>query len=181
MGTSTGRETTETKVEVSLKVNGSGRCQIETGIPLLNHMLSVLAMAGEFDMAIMATGDLPTGDHHTVEDVGITLGQAIVKVASVGVGSSVVPSRESLATAAVRLGEPCYVGRIAFRQEEMGGMALENFSHFLHSLAYNGRFTLHLTVEGGDDHSKVEAAMMALGRALKEALVDGDGIQGKEG
>jgi imidazoleglycerol-phosphate dehydratase len=167
------RETKETSVEVSLGLEGSGVREINTGIALLDFMLSNFAFAGIFDLEVRAKGDLETGDHHTTEDVGITLGTVLAKLITSGTGSSIVPAGCSLAMAAVRFGEPGYRGDFDFRAQEIGGMSMENFDHFLRALAYNGGFTLHMKAEGDDDRRKIEAMMTALGRAIRRAARDG--------
>ncbi len=167
------RETKETGVEVSLDLEGSGVREINTGIELLDFILSNFAFAGIFDLEVRAKGDLETGDHHTTEDVGITLGTVLAKLISEGTGSSIVPAGGCLAVAAVRFGEPGYWGDFDFKAQEMGGMSLENFGHFLRALACNGGFTLHMKAEGDDDRCKIEAMMMALGRAIRRGALDG--------
>lgn len=167
------RETKETRVEVTLDLEGSGVREIDTGIELLDFMLSDFASVGIFDLEVRAKGDLETGDHHTTEDVGITLGTVLAKLITKGIGSSVVPAGECLALAAVRFGEPGYRGDFDFNAQELGGMSLENFGHFLRALAYNGGFTLHIKAEGDDDWRKIEAMIAALGRALRRAARDG--------
>ena len=167
------RETKETRIEVSLNTTGSAICDISTGIKLLDEMLHLFAEAANFDLAVNASGDLETGDHHTTEDVGITMGRVLAKLANTGIGSAVVPSGECLVVAAIRLGDPGYKGDFEFRAQELDGFSLENIEHFLRSLAYNGRFTLHIKAEGEDDRSKIEAISMAVGRAFKDALEDG--------
>jgi len=161
------RETGETRVEVTLDPYGGGECKAHTGVWLLDEILRTLAFAAGWDLEVVAKGDLDCGEHHTVEDVGITLGQAIPE--GEGWGSSIVPSGESWATAAVSLGEPGFVGEISWRGRELEGMDLAMVDHFLRALAYNGRFTLHLSAEGGNDRRKVDASMKAVGSALGEA------------
>lgn len=169
------RETKETSIKISLDLDGSGSNEVETGIELLDEILVSFCEASGFDLSVKAKGDLATGDHHTTEDVGITLGNVLGKLIQKGIGSSMVPSGECLAIAAVRFGEPGYSGDLKFQVQEMGGMALENFSHFARSVAYNGRFTLHLSANGGNDHQKIDALTVALGRALRKAVIDGGG------
>ncbi|HSD59024.1 MAG TPA: imidazoleglycerol-phosphate dehydratase [Methanotrichaceae archaeon] len=173
MKASTKRETKETSVEVSMNLEGSGVREVNTGIELLDFMLSDFASAGIFDLEVRAKGDLETGDHHTTEDVGITLGAVLTKLITKGTGSSIVPAGECQAMAAVRFGEPGYRGDFDFQAEELGGMSLENFGHFLRALAYNGGFTLHMKAEGDDDRRKIEAMAIALGRAIRKAARDG--------
>ena len=167
------RDTTETAIEVSLDLEGSGSSDVNTGVPLLDEILKILAQASGFDIEVRARGDLETGDHHTVEDVAIALGQALARLAEVGIGSSSVPSGEALAFAAVRFGAPGYRDDLSFQATSLEGMQLENLGHFMRTLAYNGRFTLHLGATGGDDWQKVEALTLSLGRALRRALRDG--------
>lgn len=166
------RETKETSIDVTIETEGSGASEIETGIALLDEILSVFAKTSMFNLTVKARGDLETGDHHTTEDVGITLGNAIGEVISSGIGSATVPSGQALAMAAVRFGEPGYRRDFEFRARELGGMSLENFDHFLRTLAYSAKFTLAISADGGDDKSKIEAMSTALGRAVAKARRD---------
>jgi imidazoleglycerol phosphate dehydratase HisB len=167
------RETAETDVEVFLDLGGSGSSDGDTGVPLLDEILKILARGSGFDVEVRARGDLPTGDHHTVEDVAIAFGQVLAKVIDAGIGSSIVPSGEALASAAVRFGVPGYRDEVEFLAISLAGMELVNYGHFMRTLAYNGGFTLHLRVSGGDDWQKVEALTLSLGRALRMAVRDG--------
>ncbi|MCK9565147.1 MAG: imidazoleglycerol-phosphate dehydratase [Methanothrix sp.] len=172
MSASRKRETKETSIEVILETEGSGIIQIDTEIELLDEILSAIARGAGFDLTVKARGDLETGDHHTTEDTAITLGSTLAQVIKSGIGSSMVPSGLALATAAVRFGEPGYQGNFVLQSQALGGMSLENFSHFLRALAYNGRFNLFISAEGGDDRSRIEAMSTALGRAIKKAARD---------
>lgn len=167
------RDTAETEVEVSLDLEGSGSSEVETGVPLLDEILKILAMASGFDIEVRARGDLETGDHHTVEDVAIAFGRALAKLASAGIGSSSVPSGEAQAFAAFRFGAPGYSDEVKFQGRSLEGMQLENLCHFMRTFAYNGRFTLHVGATGGDDWQKVEAITLSLGRAMRRAIRDG--------
>ena len=164
------RDTAETSIEVSLNTKGTGICEQESGVQLLDQLLRTLASEAGFDLKVKASGDLKTGDHHTVEDVGITLGCVLARLAEKGIGMAIVPCGESLAIASVRFGEPGYTGRFCLDSRDLEGMQLENLGHFFRSLAYNGRFTLHLSAEGGDDVQKIDAMSAALGFALSQAL-----------
>ncbi|MDM7935244.1 MAG: imidazoleglycerol-phosphate dehydratase [Methanothrix sp.] len=166
------RETEETSIEIELETDGAGRAAVETGIQMLDEILLQFAAGGGFDLEVRARGDLETGDHHTTEDVAITLGGLLRQAIGGGTGSAIVPSGGCLATAAVRFGRPGYRGEFSFRGAVSGGMCLENFGHWLRSLAYSGGFTLHVRADGGDDRSKIEAMSFALGRALKVASKD---------
>jgi imidazoleglycerol-phosphate dehydratase len=167
------RDTAETAIEVSLDLEGSGSIDAKTGVPLLDEILKILAQESGFDIVVKARGDLETGDHHTVEDVAIAFGQALARLIEAGVGSSSVPSGEALAFAAVRFGAPGYREDLKFQATSLEGMQLENLGHFMRTLAYNGRFTLHLSASGGDDWQKVEALALSLGRAVRRAVQDG--------
>ena len=172
MSASRRRETRETCIEVRLVVEGRGRVQADTGVLLLDEILSALGRGGGWDMKVKARGDLETGDHHTVEDTAITLGSAISQEIKKGIGSSSVPAGQTLSRAAVRFGQVGYQGSFQLRQQNLAGMSLDNFSHFLRALAYNGGFNLVISAEGGDDRSQIEAMSMALGRAIKKAARD---------
>ena len=110
MSASRKRETKETSIEVILNTEGAGIIQVDTGIELLDEILSAIARGAGFDLTVKARGDLETGDHHTTEDTAITLGSTLAQVIKSGIGSSMVPSGQSVATAAVRFGEPGYQG-----------------------------------------------------------------------
>jgi imidazoleglycerol phosphate dehydratase HisB len=163
------RETRETCIEVILETEGSGVIEVDTGIELLDEILRALGRGALFDLTVKARGDLETGDHHTIEDTGIALGGALAQVIKSGIGSSIVPSGQAMAIAAVRFGEPGYRGDFDLQSGNLAGMSLENFGHFLRALAYNGGFTLIVRAEGGDDRGKIEAMSLALGRAIKKA------------
>ena len=167
------RETQETSIEILLQINGLGTVQAETGVALLDEVLSALGRAGGFDLTVRALGDLQTGDHHTVEDTAITLGAAISGQIKSGMASCMVPCGEALATAAVRFAEPGYRGSFQLGSGSMEGMDLQNFPLFLRALAYNGNFNLFISAQGGDDRSRIEAMSLALGRAIKLAARDG--------
>jgi len=172
MSASRKRKTKETSIEVFLDTEGSGAIQIDTGIQLMDEILSAIARGARFDLTVKARGDLETGDHHTTEDTAITLGSALAQEIKRGIGSSMVPSGLALATAAVRFGEPGYQGDFELQPHILAGMSLENFSHFLRALAYNGRFNLAISAKGGDDKSRIESMSTALGRAIKKAARD---------
>jgi imidazoleglycerol-phosphate dehydratase len=131
-----------------------------------------MAEASDFDLMIRADGDLQTGDHHITEDVGITLGTVLADLMNKGLGSSIVPSGDCLAMAAVRFGEPFFSGEFHLQADVLGGMNLENFRHFMRTLAFNGRFTLYLKADGNNNMRKIEAMSLALGAALKKAYQD---------
>jgi imidazoleglycerol-phosphate dehydratase len=170
------RETRESRVEVILNIDGSGHGDITTGIGFLDHMLDSLARHARFDLTIRAEGDLHVDQHHTAEDVGITLGQALDKAlgARRGIrrfGDAVVPLDEALAQVAIDLGgRPWASIDLPFRGQTIGGLSTEMIPHLLHSFAVDGRFALHVRLLAGDnDHHRAEATFKALARALDDA------------
>jgi imidazoleglycerol-phosphate dehydratase len=175
------RKTLETAIEVDLTLEGAGRAEIATGIGFFDHMLGALARHARFDLTLKCQGDLEIDDHHTVEDCGLALGQALDQALGErrGVarfGSAYAPLDEALARAVVDLsGRPCAVVDLGLARETLGALACENLSHFFTSLATAGRMALHLDVlRGANDHHRAEAAFKAAALALRQAVrVDG--------
>jgi len=171
------RRTAETSVDLTLNLDGSGKFVTETGVGFLDHMLSHIAKHGVFDLEVRCTGDLWIDAHHTVEDIGIALGEAFAsavgdKAGLVRAGSAYMPLDEALARAAVDLsGRPYAVLDLRLLGREVGGMPPDLFNHFLESFAYAAKLNLHLAVLAGvNDHHKIEAAFKALARALDAAV-----------
>src|SRR5919202_578746 len=170
------RETRESRVEIALNLDGSGRGDVSTGIGFLDHMLDSLARHARFDLTVRAEGDLHIDQHHTAEDVGITLGQALDKAlgerrAIRRFGDATVPLDEALAHVAVDLGgRPWASIDLPFRNPMLGGLSTEMIPHLLQSLAVDGRFALHVRLLAGEnDHHRAEATFKALARALDDA------------
>lgn len=170
------RSTQETWVEVHLDLDGSGQCQVQTGVGMLDHLLAAFARHGRFDLRVQAQGDLEVDEHHTVEDVAITLGTALREALGQGhgivrMGHALVPMDEALAQVAVDVGgRPYAVCRGEFGSDRIGSMDTDLVWHFLESLAANAHLCLHAAVlYGRDDHHKAEALFKALGRALDAA------------
>src|SRR5512136_3118345 len=181
MRTSTiSRKTSETDITLSLNLDGSGKCNIATAVGFFDHMLRHIAIHGLFDLDVKATGDLKIDPHHTVEDVGIVLGQAFDQALGerkgiVRMGSAYVPMDESLAFVAVDLsGRPYAVIQAEWHTPSIGLLPTTLIPHFLESFAFNAKINLHARVEyGRDDHHQAEALFKALGRALDAAaLID---------
>jgi imidazoleglycerol-phosphate dehydratase len=171
------RSTAETDVQVSLALDGSGAGERLTGVGFFDHMLDLLARHGRIDLDVRAEGDLQTGAHHTVEDVGICVGQALDRALGdrAGItrfGQATVPMDESRASCAIDISGR---GLCVFEAELQAG-AIGNFDHelaeeFFRALAANAKLTLHLTVERGTNaHHVIEAAFKALARALRSAV-----------
>ena len=169
------RETAETEIEVTLDLDGDGDATVETGIGFLDHMLDSFATHGLFDLTVRCDGDLEVDDHHTVEDVAITLGQAIdealgEKRAIRRFADRRVPLDEAVASVVVDVsGRPYCEFDGAFSQDEVGGMTSHMAGHFLRSLATNAGLTLHADVTGENAHHEVEALFKCLARALDDA------------
>ena len=170
------RKTSETDIEIILNLDGRGHHEINTGIGFLDHMLAALAVHGMLDLQVTSTGDLHIDAHHTIEDVGIVLGQAINQAAGERrginrIGHAYVPMDEALGFVALDFsGRPYTVFQAEWRTPAIGQFPTDLVQHFFESLATQARLTLHARVEGRNDHHKAEALFKALGRALREAL-----------
>ncbi len=171
------RETGETKVAVTLNLDGSGRMEGETGVGFLDHMLTLFARHGLFDLTVHATGDLHVDDHHTTEDVGICLGRAFHdalgdKAGIVRYGSLSLPMDETLVTAAVDLsGRAWFVDGVAFPTEKIGTFDSQLVAEFWNAFAANVPMNLHLLLHHGrNSHHIAEAIFKATARALRQAV-----------
>lgn len=171
------RQTKETKVELSLNLDGAGRADIGTGIGFFDHMLDLLSRHSLIDLKVHAEGDLDVDDHHTVEDVGIVLGQAIEKALGdkAGIhryGWAIVPMDESLAQVAVDLsGRAALVYNVAFTSPRIGKFDLELVGEFLKAVSNSAKMNLHVNVPyGANNHHIAEAIFKALARALRQAM-----------
>jgi len=170
------RKTRETDVSVELELDGAGRCEIQTGIGFLDHMLSHVAVHGLFDLVVNAQGDLEVDPHHTVEDVAIVLGQAFDQALGdragiVRIGSEYVPMDEALVLVAVDLsGRPYAVTQASWNAPTVGGIPVTLVAHFLEAFAVAARANVHANVlYGRDAHHQAEALFKAFGRALSRA------------
>jgi imidazoleglycerol-phosphate dehydratase len=172
------RKTTETDIRVSLDLDGRGEHQIATGMPFLDHMLAQVARHGRLDLTIEATGDLAVDFHHTVEDLGIALGEAIAQALGdrAGItryGAARVPMDESLAAVVVDLGGRAYLVFQApqLKGERVGSFDLDLVREFMQGLAAHLQANLHVQVEyGQNSHHMAEALFKALARALCQAV-----------
>ncbi|WP_123042807.1 imidazoleglycerol-phosphate dehydratase HisB [Cohnella candidum] len=173
---SVSRKTGETDIQLALNVDGSGDVSIETDVPFLNHMLDLFARHGQFDLKVEARGDVDVDDHHTVEDIGICLGQALHKALGDKKGikryaSVFVPMDEALGQVIIDIsGRPHFEMRGEFPAATVGSFTVELVHEFLWKLALESRITLHVIVHyGRNTHHMIEAVFKALGRALDEA------------
>ncbi len=171
------RRTAETDVHVSLALDGDGAGERVTGVGFLDHMLDLLARHAHLELDVRATGDLHTGSHHTVEDVGICVGQALAEAlgdrAGIGrYGDATVPMDESRAACAIDIsGRPLCAFAAPLPPGAIGNFDHELAEEFFRALAANARLTVHLTVETGSNaHHMVEAIFKAFARALRQAV-----------
>lgn len=170
------RTTTETAVRVEWALDGAGRGQIQTTIPFLDHMLTLLAKHGFFDLTVVAKGDTSIDDHHTVEDIGIVLGEALAQAlgSKAGVrrfGWASVPLDETLAQVTVDLsGRPYLVYRVELPQRRIKTFDLGLFEDFFQAFATHGKLNLHVNLlYGRNPHHIIEAVFKALAKALDQA------------
>ncbi|HLM08506.1 MAG TPA: imidazoleglycerol-phosphate dehydratase HisB [Thermoleophilaceae bacterium] len=179
------RTTGETDVQVSLGLDGTGAGERETGVGFLDHLLDSLARHGGIDLDVHVDGDLETGAHHTVEDAGIALGQALDEALGdrAGIrrfGHAVVPMDEARASAAIDIsGRPFTSFEGEFPAERVGDFETELAEEFFRAVANAAKLTLHVRVETGTNtHHMVEASFKAFARALRTAVEDDDRVEG---
>jgi imidazoleglycerol-phosphate dehydratase len=169
------RETAETEIECTLAIDGDGDCVAETGVGFFDHMLEAFATHGLFDLTVRCDGDLEIDDHHTVEDVAITLGEAFEealgdKSGIVRYADRRVPLDEAVASVVVDVsGRPRFYFEGAFSQDAVGEFTSDMARHFAESLATNAGLTLHAKIDGENAHHEVEALFKCLARALDDA------------
>ncbi len=171
------RHTLETQISVTLNLDGSGCAQLQTGVPFLDHMLDQVARHGLIDIDIHAIGDLHIDAHHTVEDIGITVGQALA--AALGdrqgvrrYGHAIVPLDEALSRVVIDLsGRPGLVFEVDFTRSLIGTFDVDLFQEFFQGLVNHAGFTLHIdTLRGSNAHHQAETIFKAFGRALRMAV-----------
>ena len=170
------RKTNETSISVTLDLDGAGRSDCQTGIGFFDHMLDQLARHSMIDITVRATGDLQIDDHHTVEDTGIALGQALTHAlgdkAGIGrYGSCLLPMDDALVRAALDLSRPCLVWNVAMPTAKIGSFDTELVREFFHAFAMQGNITLHIDqLHGINSHHIAEATFKAVARALRQAV-----------
>jgi len=171
------RKTLETAIDLTLTLDGQGTADIHTGLGFLDHLLITLARHARLDLRLSCQGDLHIDDHHTVEDCGLALGQALRQALGerrgiTRFGSALAPLDEALARAVVDLsGRPFATINLDLRREALGNLATENITHFLQSLATASLMTLHVDLlRGENDHHRAEAAFKATALALRQAM-----------
>lgn len=171
------RKTNETDIALTLSLDGSGSCKVDTGIGFFDHMLTALAKHGLFDLDVTCKGDLDVDAHHTVEDVGICIGHVVDKALGdkkgiTRFGSAYVPMDEALARAVIDLsGRGHLVYEATFAEEMIGALPTSLGLEFFTALAQNGRFNLHIDlIRSSNAHHGMEAIFKAVARALRQAV-----------
>ena len=179
------RNTKETDIAITLNIDGTGTSNIETGNGFFDHMLDGFARHGLFDLNVKASGDLNVDCHHTVEDTGIVLGQAIAKAIGdkKGIkryGSMILPMDETLVMCAIDLcGRPYFVMDADFEAPMVGDFDTQLVKEFFYAVSYSAAMNLHIKVlNGSNDHHKIEAIFKAFAKALDEASMIDPRIQG---
>lgn len=179
------RDTLETQITVSVNLDGSGKANLNSGVPFLDHMLDQIARHGLIDLDVQAKGDTHIDDHHTVEDIGITLGQAIAKAAGdkkgiTRYGHSYVPLDESLSRVVIDFsGRPGLFADVAFARGHVGEFDLDLTWEFFQGFVNHAAVTLHIdNLRGKNAHHQVETVFKAFGRALRMALTADERMAG---
>jgi len=179
------RNTLETRIQVSLDLDGKGASRLQTGVPFLDHMLDQVARHGMIDLDIEAEGDTHIDDHHTVEDIGITLGQAMARAVGdkKGIrryGHAYVPLDEALSRVVVDFsGRPGLVMHVEFTRGRIGNFDVDLFGEFFQGFVNHAAVTLHLdNLRGRNAHHQAETLFKAFGRALRMALEPDPRMQG---
>jgi len=171
------RNTSETQIQVVLNLDGTGKAQLNSGVPFLDHMLDQIARHGMIDLAVTAKGDTHIDDHHTVEDVGITLGQAIAKAVGdkkgiTRYGHSYVPLDETLSRVVIDFsGRPGLEFHVPFTRARVGDFDVDLTIEFFRGFVNHAGVTLHIdNIRGINAHHQIETVFKAFGRALRMAL-----------
>ena len=171
------RDTSETQIAIDLNLDGTGQTELDTGLPFLDHMLDQIGRHGMIDLSIKAKGDLHIDDHHTIEDIGITLGEALNEAVGdkKGIrryGHAYIPLDEALSRVVLDFsGRPGLFMQADFVKEEVGNIDVNMFEHFFQSLSNHAFITLHVeNLYGENAHHQIETIFKAFGRALRMAL-----------
>jgi imidazoleglycerol-phosphate dehydratase len=171
------RDTLETKIKVSLNLDGQGQAKFDTGVPFLEHMMDQIARHGLIDLDVYCDGDTHIDDHHTVEDIGITIGQAMAEAVGdkKGIrryGHAYVPLDEALSRVVIDFsGRPGLIMNVPFTQKRVGTFDTELFSEFFHGFVNHAKVTLHIDCLRGDNaHHQIETVFKAFARAMRQAL-----------
>lgn len=179
------RDTSETQISVKLNLDGSGKTSFDTGVPFLEHMMDQIGRHGLIDLDIVCKGDLHIDDHHTTEDIGITIGQAFAEALGdkKGVkryGHAYVPLDEALSRVVVDFsGRPTLMHSVDYRRARIGGFDVDLFDEFFHGFVNHAKMTVHIdNIRGKNAHHIAETIFKAFGRALRMALEYDERSQG---
>lgn len=179
------RNTKETQIELEINLDGSGEAAVDTGIPFFDHMLKGFARHGLFDLRVRVKGDLEVDCHHTVEDTGIVLGEAIAQALGdkAGIkryGSFLLPMDETLALCAIDLsGRPYLNYDVCFTTEQIGTLDTEMIREFFYAVSYSAAMNLHVKIlDGINNHHMAEALFKAFGKALDAATMEEPRLSG---
>jgi imidazoleglycerol-phosphate dehydratase/histidinol-phosphatase len=169
------RNTNETKISITVNLDGSGKSSISTGLGFFDHMLEQIAKHGNLDLNVNVNGDLHIDEHHTIEDVAITLGEAFLQALGSKKGIErygfLIPMDDCLAQVAIDFGgRPWLVWDPEFKREKIGEMPTEMFMHFFKSFSDNAKCNLNIKAEGENEHHKIEAIFKAFAKAIKMAV-----------
>ena len=170
------RKTSETDITINMDLDGTGVYEIDTGVNFFNHMLESFSKHSMIDLELRASGDLEIDDHHTIEDVGILLGEAFLQAIGDKKGikrmaHAIVPMDDSVATVAIDISGRSYCNmKLDFRNEKIGDMSSDVVIHFFESFSSSAKLNIYGTVEGVNDHHKAEAVFKAFAKSLKEAI-----------
>ena len=170
------RKTSETDITINMNLDGTGVYEIDTGVNFFNHMLESFSKHSMIDLELKASGDLEIDDHHTIEDVGILLGEAFLQAIGDKKGikrmaHAIVPMDDSVATVAIDISGRSYCNmKLDFRNEKIGDMSSDVVIHFFESFSSSAKLNIYGTVEGVNDHHKAEAVFKAFAKSLKEAI-----------
>ncbi|MFU8792636.1 MAG: imidazoleglycerol-phosphate dehydratase HisB [Acholeplasmataceae bacterium] len=170
------RKTNETDIKLTIDLDGTKKVNVQTGIPFFDHMLTLFAFHGNFDLDVIAKGDLEVDDHHTVEDIGLALGQAVIEALGdkKGInryGLMYLPMDEALSRVVIDISNRPYLFfKAPFVREKVGTMDTQNVAEFFKSFVNESKMNLHIeTLYGENEHHKIESIFKGFGRALKEA------------
>ena len=182
------RKTSETDISIKMNLDGKGNYNISTGVNFFNHMLESFSKHSMIDLDVDASGDIEIDDHHTVEDVGILLGEAFLQAIGDKKGikrmaHAIVPMDDSVATVAIDISGRSYCNMsLDFKNERIGDMTSDVIIHFFESVANSAKLNIYGTVEGANDHHKAEAIFKAFAKSLKEAIkIEHDQIPSTKG
>ena len=182
------RKTSETDIAIKMNLDGTGKYNISTGINFFNHMLESFSKHSMIDLDVNAIGDIEIDDHHTIEDVGILLGEAFLEAIGDKVGikrmaHAIVPMDESVATVAIDISGRSYCNMdLDFKNEKIGDMTADIVVHFFESFASSAKLNIYGEVQGVNDHHKCEAIFKAFAKALKDAVkIEHDQIPSTKG